>query len=176
MPILLCNDIKLYYELIGGRAARLLVWASARVIGIFKCRFCRKISSDYNLICEGHGRSGEARWPIYDSVFCGNLADLFGGSEDRISSSGWNITGWCRSFQVALDYPNMVKSLTIINSYAQFRRNPGAEAQREIRASRLELVRLIWNACNGTKSWPKPFPQQEHAALREAFIEHWAGK
>jgi len=76
--------------------------------------------------------------------------------------------GGAIAFQFALDYPAMVKTLTIVNSGPSLGGTP-EQAQQEIER-RVGIVQQLGMRAMGETLGPNLFPKPEHAALRETFM------
>ncbi len=80
--------------------------------------------------------------------------------------------GGAVAFQLALDHPAMVKTLTIVNSAPSLGGTP--EQQRQEIERRVGIVAQHGMRAMGQSLGPGLFPQPEQASLRETFIERWA--
>lgn len=129
---------------------------------------------DYRVIIfdlRGHGQSdkptGSYSIPMFAADSIGLLKALGVESAHVVGVS----LGGAIAFQLALDAPEMVKTLTIVNS------GPtglvGDEAKKEV-ASRVGIVNQIGMRAMGQVLAPRLFPKEEHAAIREKFVERWA--
>jgi 3-oxoadipate enol-lactonase len=76
------------------------------------------------------------------------------------------------AFQLALDYPSLVKTLTIVNSAPAIAASHD-EGEAEIKR-RVAIVQQMGMRAMGEALAPSLFPRNEHAQLREGFISRWA--
>jgi pimeloyl-ACP methyl ester carboxylesterase len=76
------------------------------------------------------------------------------------------------AFQLALDYPSLVKTLTIINSAPAIAASHD-EGEAEIKR-RVAIVQQLGMQVMAEALAPNLFPRNEHAHLREDFIRRWA--
>lgn len=126
-----------------------------------------------NVDLRGHGRSSRGAIPISIPLFAQDLAALL--VHLGIESAhvvGLSLGGGV-AFQLALDQPQRVKSLTIVNSGPHAITNPLAAAL--VVGSRLLLIRLVGLPKLGEKVAGKLFPNPEHAQKKTTFVERFAG-
>jgi 3-oxoadipate enol-lactonase len=174
MSTLLANNIELYYEIAGEGEALVLIhglgssthdWESQTSV------FAKK----YQVITfdlRGHGQSAKPQGPYTMSLFAADLAGLLAGLSIESAHLVGISLGGAVAFQFALDYPNMVKTLTIVNSAPSLGGTP--EQQKQEIERRVGIVQQYGMHAMGQSLGPNLFPTPEHAALREAFVEHWA--
>ncbi|MCF6278082.1 MAG: alpha/beta hydrolase [Anaerolineales bacterium] len=120
----------------------------------------------------GHGRSGKPAGPYSVAMFAADLANLL--KKLKIGSAhlaGLSMGGWI-AFQFGVDFPQMTRSLTIVNSWADMR--PKNFADRRMLFKRNILFRLFSMRKIGETLAPKLFIKPEQEALRQKFIENWA--
>jgi 3-oxoadipate enol-lactonase len=120
----------------------------------------------------GHGKSGKPAGPYTLPLFAADTARLLTAlGLHSAHLSGISLGGGV-AFQFALDFPAMVKTLTIVNSAPAIGGTP-QQAQQEI-DRRVGIVQQLGMRAMGEALSPRLFPKPEHARLRESFVERWA--
>jgi pimeloyl-ACP methyl ester carboxylesterase len=168
------NGIQLYYERHGQGTPLLFIHglgSSTRDWAAQVAYFARA----YQVITfdlRGHGQSdkppGPYSLPLFASDTAGLLRALGGEAAPVVGVS----LGGGVAFQLALDAPDLVRTLTIVNSTPALVGSP-ADIQQEI-DRRVGIVRQVGMRAMGEALSPNLFPRPEHAALRQAFVERWA--
>ncbi|MFC1936917.1 alpha/beta fold hydrolase [Chloroflexota bacterium] len=132
-------------------------------------------SKNYEVITydvRGHGQSGKPRGPYRIEQFAADLAGLLDVlGRDSVHLVGISMGGWI-AFQFALDYPQMLKSLVLVNTWADMRPKNFGE-WREL-LLRLVIFRLLSMRKIGENLAPRLFIKPEQEELRQVFIEQWA--
>ncbi|MDP3856882.1 MAG: alpha/beta hydrolase [Stagnimonas sp.] len=122
----------------------------------------------------GHGRSTRgAKIPISIELFAQDLAALL----EHLGIASAHVVGLSLgggvAFQLALDQPARVRSLSIVNSGPHAITNPFLAAL--VVGSRLLTIRLAGLPKLGEKVAGRLFPKPEHAHKKASFIERFAG-
>lgn len=168
------NHINLYYQAQGqgqplvfihGLGSSTLDWESQ----------AREFSKSYRVITfdlRGHGQSDKPAGPYDIPMFAADLCSLLQALQITAVHLVGISLGGAVAFQFALDYHEMVKSLTIVNSGPALGGTP-EQAQQEIER-RVGIVQQLGMRAMGQSLSPLLFPKPQHAALRETFIERWA--
>ena len=170
---IMSNNILLYYEFYGtgetivfihGLGASTRDWEA-------QVRYFSKTHQVVTFDLRGHGRSDKPDGPYDVSMFAkdtiGLIESLHIGPAHIV---GWSLGGVI-AFQFALDFPEQVKTLTIINSVPTF--GDPVIFQQEI-DRRVGIVRQFGMRAIGEALSENLFPKPEHAHLREGFVERWA--
>jgi 3-oxoadipate enol-lactonase len=174
MPTIHANGVDLYYEthgtgepvlLVHGLGSSTLDWAPQ--IAALAPRF-HVIAFDVR----GHGRSGKPRQRYCVRLFAEDTAALIRAlNVGSVHVVGISMGGMI-AFQLAVTAPELVRSLTIVNS------GPAMPvrtlAQRMMIWTRIGIVRLRGMRKMGEVLASQLLPKPEHAALRAQFIERWA--
>jgi len=174
MPTLLANNIELHYEIAGDGQPLVFIHglgSSTRDWEFQIPSFAKK----YQVIAfdlRGHGKSEKPQGPYTIPMFAADLAGLLAGLSIKSAHLVGISLGGAVAFQFALDYPNMVKTLTIVNSAPSLGGTP--EQQKQEIERRVGIVQQYGMRAMGQNLSPNLFPAPEHAALRDAFVEHWA--
>lgn len=120
----------------------------------------------------GHGQTDKPSGRYSVPLFAQDLAkllDRLGINEAHIV--GFSMGGWI-AFQFAVDHPDRVKSLTIVNSGPELMFNTWKKKKQLW--TRLILFRLFNMKKIGEVLAPKMFIKPEQEEIRQKFIERWA--
>ena len=174
MPILRVQDTQLYYETIGQGEPLLFIHglgSSTRDWERQVAFFCRR----YQVIAfdvRGHGQSDKPPGPYSVQLFTADAAALIKSlGLDRVHVVGISMVGMI-AFQLAIDAPNLVKSLVIVNSGPEFVTRTFKERLGILQ--RLLVVRLLGMGKMGEVLGKRLFPRPEQKHLRRVLIERWA--
>jgi 3-oxoadipate enol-lactonase len=174
MPTIHVNGVDLYYEthgtgepvlLVHGLGSSTLDWAPQ--IAALAPRF-KVVVFDVR----GHGRSAKPRQRYSVRLFAEDTAALVRSlNVAPVHVVGISMGGMI-AFQLAITAPELVRSLTIVNS------GPAMPvrtfAQRMMIWTRIAIVKLRGMRKMGEVLANRLLPKPEHAALRRQFIERWA--
>jgi pimeloyl-ACP methyl ester carboxylesterase len=174
MPILRIRDIHLYYETTGQGEPLLFIHGLGsstrdweRQVAFF-CRRYQVITFDVR----GHGKSDKPPGPYSVRLFAADAGALIEAlGLDRVHVVGISMGGMI-AFQLAIDAPNVVKSLVIVNSGPEFVIRTLKERLGILQ--RLLIVRLLGMGKMGQVLGKRLFPEPEQEHLREVLIERWA--
>lgn len=174
MPLIDSGELKIYYEekgigppllLIHGLGSSCRDWELQ--MPIFAEHF-RVIALDLR----GHGRSGKTPGPYSMAQFAADTAWL-GRALDASPAHLLGISlGGMVAFQLALDFPQQVRKLVIVNSVPEL--IPRSLADRLGFWQRLLIVRLLGMRRMGKVLADRFFPREEQGDLREIFVRRWA--
>ena len=174
MPTLLTNNIELHYEVTGQGQPLVFIHGLGSSTHDWEFQI-PTFAEKYQVITfdlRGHGQSEKPEGPYTIPMFATDLAGLLAGLSIKSAHLVGISLGGAVAFQFALDYPNMVKTLTIVNSAPSLGGTP-EQARQEIER-RIGIVQQYGMRAMGQNLSPNVFPEPEHAALRNAFVEHWA--
>ncbi len=174
MPRLQLKDISLYYEVAGegdpvvfihGLGSSTRDWEYQ--VPFFAQRF-RVIVFDVR----GHGRSDKPPGPYSVPMFAQDTAALIRALEAAPAHVVGISMGGMIAFQLAVDEPELVRSLVVVNS--------GPEVVARTLQERLQIlqrfliVRLLGMRKMGEVLSKRLFPNPDQAQLRKIFVERWA--
>lgn len=174
MPKRHIRDINLYYEITGEGQPLLFInglGSSTRdwekQVALFSKRY-QVITFDVR----GHGKSEKPPGPYSVQLFAADTAELIKSLDiDRAHVVGISMGGMI-AFQLAINAPNLVKSLVIVNSGPEFVLRTFKERLGIFK--RLLIVRLLGMRKMGMVLAKCLFPKPEHENLRRVLIERWA--
>ena len=174
MPFTKETNISMYYEIDGAGEALVFIHGlgSSGKDWQFQAGFFPAHFQTLTYDVRGHGESEKAKPPYSVSLFAKDLAELLG--ELGISKAhlvGISMGGWI-AFQFGLDYPEMTRSLTIINSWADMR--PKNFQERKTLFQRNVLFRLFSMRKIGEILGPRIFIKPEQKDLLDTLVENWA--
>ncbi len=173
MPRIALNDVSLYYESTGhgqplvfihGLGSSTRDW-EAQVPKFAKA--CQVITFDQR----GHGQSDKPAGPYTISMFAADTANLLRALGVQSAHIVGLSLGGGVAFQLALDEPQLVKTLVIVNSGPVGMNTP--ELRQEI-DRRVGIVQQMGMRAMGEALSKNLFPKEEHAAERLTFVERWA--
>ncbi len=174
MPTVHTNGINMYYEAAGQGEPLLLLHGLGSQSEDWAFQF-PAFSQHYRVIApdiRGHGRSDKPRGPYSVSM----MADDILGMLDALAIESTHIVGLSMggmiAFQMAVDHPERVRSMVIVNSGPSL-------VPRTIREwlalqQRLLLAQLFSPARSGEFISRRLFPKPEQAAMREQLVERWS--
>ncbi len=174
MPTLSANAVKLYYETAGQGQALVLIHGLGSSTHDWDNQIAA-FSKDYQVITfdlRGHGQSDKPQGPYTMAMFAADLDGLLAGLGVKQAHVVGISLGGAVAFQFALDHPNAVKTLTIVNSGPSMGVTP-EQARQEIER-RVGLVQQHGMRAMGEALAPNLFPDPDHATLRQMFVEAWA--
>ena len=176
MPKQHLNDIELYYEILGEEDRETVLFvhglgSSGRdwegQVPFFSERF-RVVTADLR----GHGRSQKPPGPYSMKMFAGDVVGLIEAlGLGPVHVVGLSLGGMV-AFQLAVDRPELVKSMVIINS--------GPEVVVRTMKDRWQvfvrraIVRLLGMRRMGEVLSKRLFIKKEQEKMREVFVERWA--
>ena len=174
MPKLSVNNIDLHYEIIGQGQPVLFIHglgSSARdweyQISFFSKQY-RVITFDLR----GHGQSQKPAGPYSMSLFAQDTAELIKSlGVAPVHVVGISLGGMI-AFQLAVDYPDLIKSLVIANAWAEV--VPHTLKDHWNVFMRFTVARLFGMRKTGEVLGKRLFPKEEQAELKRLFVEHWA--
>lgn len=175
MPFLQANDIVLHYEATGSGEPLLFIHglgSSGRdwqpQIDFF--------SRNYRVIVfdiRGHGHSSHPPGPYSMELFAADTAALIQAlSAAPVHVVGLSLGGMI-AFQLAVDHPQLLKSMVIVNAGPEF--VPRTFREYRIAFLHFAVVHFFGMHKLGEILARQLFPKTEHAAIRETLVERWAG-
>ncbi|MBM3145089.1 MAG: alpha/beta fold hydrolase [Chloroflexi bacterium] len=120
----------------------------------------------------GHGRSDKPPGPYSLPMFADDAAALMRALDITPAHVVGISMGGMIAFQLAVDHPELIKSMVIANATPELVVRSFKE--RLIVWQREWIVRLIGMRKMGEVLGDRLFPKPEHAEIRKIFIERWA--
>lgn len=174
MPFLRVNNINLHYDT-AGRGEPLLfihgLGSSGRdwqpQIDFFSRRY-RVIVFDIR----GHGQSDRPPGPYSIRLFTADTAKLIESLQIKpVHILGLSLGGMI-AFQLAVDRPELLKSMVIVNIGPEVRLK--SLKQWLFAIQRFAIVRFCGMRKMGKVLARELFPSKDHASIRDIFVERWA--
>ena len=174
MAILSANNIDLHYEVTGQGQPVLFIHglgSSARDWE-YQAPFFSKQYQVITFDLRGHGQSQKPPGPYSMSLFANDTAELIKSlSIAPVHVVGISLGGMI-AFQLAVDHPDLIKSLVIANAWAEV--VPRSLKDYWNVFMRFTVTRLFGMRKTGEVLGGRLFPKEEQAELKRLFIEHWA--
>lgn len=174
MPIYKLKEINLYYEIHGDGEPLLLIHGLGSSSRDWELQL-DFFAQNYKLILvdvRGHGRSGKPPGPYSIPLFAEDIKKLLQALQVGPAHILGISLGGMIGFQLGISYPDMIKSLVIVNSTPEL-------VARTLKDrlgiwQRLLIVRFLGMRKMGEVLGDRFLPDPEQAELRKIFIERWA--
>ena len=168
------NTIELYYETAGSGETVLFIHglgSSARDWEMQIPAFAKHYQTvAFDL--RGHGQSQKPKGPYSMSLFAKDTAELIRSlGVDPVHVIGISLGGMI-AFQLAVDHPELIKRMVIVNSGPELVVRALKERWQVI--MRFAIVRLMGMRKMGAVLSKRLFPKDEQEMLRETFVSRWA--
>ena len=174
MPTYKFDDVEIYYQIQGEGPPLLLIHGLGSSSRDWEFQI-EDFVEDYQVITfdvRGHGRSSKPASPYSIPLFAEDTAKLIKElGLAPVHVAGISMGGMI-AFQLAIDHPELVKSLVIANSDPDY--SIKDFKQRLQVWQRIWIVRLLGMRKMGEVLSGRLFPKEEQLELRELFIERWA--
>lgn len=174
MPTFNCADSQIYYEITGEGPGLLLIHglgSSSRDWEKQVPVFARKYQV-ITLDLRGHGQSSKPPGPYSIRLFAKDTAALVRElGIQPLHIVGISMGGMV-AFELAIHYPEIVRSLVIVNSYPEVR----VETLKEhwLAWRRFLILELLGVRGTGVLLSRHLFPRPEQEELRALFVKRWA--
>ncbi|MEN8223782.1 MAG: alpha/beta hydrolase [Bacteroidota bacterium] len=174
MPFLKENDISTYYEVLGSGPPLLFIHGlgSSTIGWKYQLNY---FSKDYQVICydiRGHGQSDKPASAYSIKQFSQDCEVLIRSITDKpVHVIGMSLGGFV-AFQLALDHPELVRSMCIVNSIPGFVKG-GPKVWIRVRL-RILITRLLGLRTMARLLSKQLFIGQDYEEIRSEFIEEWA--
>ena len=174
MPKQPVKDIEIYYEITGEGDPLLLIHglgSSTRdweeQVPVFSQKY-QVITIDLR----GHGNSSKPRSPYSIKMFAEDISELLKQLKiNSIHILGLSLGG-VTAFQFAVDYPELVKSLIIVNAGVEMRVDSFKQKREFLK--RAVIIRLVGMKKMGEVLATRLFIKPEQEDMRNKMIERWA--
>jgi pimeloyl-ACP methyl ester carboxylesterase len=173
MPTAHVNGIDLYYEELGSGPPLLLLHGLGSSSRDWELQVPAFAATYRVIACDvrGHGRSAKPPSPYSVSGFAADVAALLGHLETGPAMVVGISMGGMIAFQLAVDAPEMVAKLVIVNSGPELILRTWGERIQGLQ--RLAVVQLLGMAGTARFLAPRLFPMPEQEELRRTFTERW---
>ena len=174
MPEKKVNDINIYYKITGEGEPLLLIHGLGSSTRDWEEQV-PVFSQKYQVIIidlRGHGKTDKPKEPYSIPMFAEDIAELMKSLDiNQVNALGISLGGSI-AFQFAIDYPEMVKSLVIVNTGVEFKLD--SFKARYNFFMRKFIVSLVGMKKMGEVLAPRLFIKPEQEDLRQKLIERWA--
>ncbi|MCD4699829.1 MAG: alpha/beta hydrolase [Phycisphaerae bacterium] len=174
MPTLRVGDIDLHYETTREGQPLLFIHGLGSSTRDWELQV-PFFSPDYQVVTydvRGHGRSDNPPGPYSIPLFAGDTVELIRSLGIAPAHVVGISMGGMSAFQLAVDEPELVKSLVIVNSGPELILHTFKERMQFFQ--RLMIVRLLGMRKMGEVLSARLLPKPEHQDLRREFVERWA--
>ena len=174
MPELIIDTDQFYYEIHGEGEPLVLIHGLGSSTRDWELqlpafsKYYRVISLDLR----GHGRSAKSAGPYSMAIFAGDTARLIKELDAGPAHVLGISLGGMVAFQLALDFPDQIRSLIIVNSTPEM--VPRTLKEKTAIWQRLLIVRLMGMKKMGQVLGDRFFPRPDQAELKEIFIGRWS--
>lgn len=176
MPHQTLNNIQIYYETHGSPDKPSLLFVHG--LGSSTRDWEMQIpffESDYHILTldiRGHGQSDKPKSDYSASIFASDIAALLDALKiEKVHYVGLSMGGMI-GFQMAIDFPERLHSVTIVNATATL--VPKTFKEQTGIWMRFAIVRLMGMRKMGEVLAKRLFIAPEHEDIRQTFIERWA--
>lgn len=174
MPVLQLQDLALYYEVTGDGSPLLLIHGLGSSSRDWEMQI-EPFAKDYQVITldlRGHGQSGKPPGPYSIRMFAEDTAALVRRIDILPAHVVGISMGGMVAFELAVHFPQLLRSLTIVNSYPEMRVETLQEHLQVWR--RFLILELLGMRGMGRMLGGRLFPFPEQSDLRETFVSRWA--
>ncbi len=176
MPKIKINDINLFYEIEGQGEPVLFLHGlgSSTVDWEYQIPYFAKDYQTITVDIRGHGQSDKPSGAYSIALFADDISKFIKSS--AISANKVNIVGISMggmlALQVAASYPELVKSIVVVNSLADFTLKNLSDKYQYFK--RILIVKLVGMRKMGEIIASRLLPGEEFAEIREIFANRWA--
>ena len=174
MPKIQSNGINLYYEIHGEGQPLLFIHGLGSSVRDWEFQVT-EFSKSYKVITfdlRGHGQSDKPAGPYSMAMFAADVTGLLRGlGIDRAHVVGLSLGGGV-AFQLAVDSPSMLKSLTIVNSTPELLVHSFKD--QLMVWQRIAIVKLLGMKKMGEVLSKRLFIKPEQEDIRQTFVTRWA--
>lgn len=174
MPKIRVNDINLYYEVNGDGQSLLFIHGLGSSTRDWELQV-QEFSKTFQVITwdlRGHGQSDKPAGPYSLPMFAADAAGLLQSLNIKSAHVVGLSLGGGVAFQLAIDYPELVRTMVIVNSAPEL---VVRTLQDRIAIwQRFAIVRLLGMRKMGQVLSRRLFPKDEQMSLRTTFVERWA--
>lgn len=174
MPTIRTKEVTLYYEEMGQGEPLLLLHGlgSSTADWVLQMEVFAQYYRVVAVDMRGHGRSTKPPGPYTIPMFAADVTAVLQALEIPSAHVLGISLGGMIAFQLAVSYPQMVKSLIIVNSVPSMVVRNFLDRWQLWR--RLAIVELMGMRRMGEYLAPRLFPKPEQGELRQEIIQRWA--
>ncbi len=174
MPFVCANRIRLHYESQGAGPALLFLHGIGSSTVDWAAQI-QEFARTYRVVAldlRGHGESEKPPGPYGMALFAADVAAVLRALDIPSAHVVGLSLGGCVAFQLAVDFPDLVLSLVVVNSAPEIVRR----SFRVLLESWRRKAIIRWRGLRplGERVAQRLLPKPEQAALRAAFVERFA--
>jgi pimeloyl-ACP methyl ester carboxylesterase len=174
MPTLNVGDMNLYYEAIGAGEPILFIHGLGSSTRDWELQV-QSFSESHRVVVydvRGHGKSEKPAGPYSMAQFANDASALIKELDLAPANVVGISMGGMIGLQLAVDSPELVKSLVVVNSGPEMVVRTMKERMQV--AQRFLIVRILGMRKMGEVLSERLFPKDEHAEIRKIFESRWA--
>ena len=174
MPAMLVNGIDIYYQIIGDGEPLLLIHGHGSSSRDWEYQV-DYFAKDYRVITvdvRGCGKSSKPSGPYSLRLFAEDVAALLDKIDIGIAHVVGISMGGMIAFELALGFPQLVKSMVVVNGYPETRVETWNERLMVLR--RFLMLDLLGMRNTGKLLSRLLFIKPEQENLRRLFVQRWA--
>ncbi len=174
MPLITVRDIEIYYEIHGRGDPLLLIHGLGSSCRDWELQVPR-FSRDFQVITvdlRGHGRSSKPPGPYSIPMFGEDTARVLESLQLSPAHVVGISLGGMVAFQLALDFPGLIKKLVIVNSVPEL--VPRRIGDLLSYWQRLIIIRLMGMEKMGQVLAERFFTDPDQEPLKEIFVRRWS--
>lgn len=174
MPKTVVNHIQMHYEENGQGEPLVFIHGLGSSTRDWELQV-GEFSKDYRVITldlRGHGQSDKPGGRYSMPMFADDVVGLLKALDIEAAHVVGLSLGGMVAFQLALDFPGMVKTLVIVNSFPEVVIRSFKDLLDALQ--RFAIVRLKGMRKMGEVLASRLFPKEEHAPIRAIFADRWA--
>ena len=174
MPIYNLQDLNLYYEVVGDGPPLLLIHGLGSSSRDWEKQI-EPFAKNFQVITldlRGHGQSGKPPGPYNIRMFADDTVALIHELDVAPLHVVGISMGGMVAFELAVHFPELLRSMVIVNSYPEVRVETFRDYLQIWR--RYLILELLGMRGMGVALSKRLFPYPEQAELRELFVQRWA--
>jgi len=176
MPFIKVNGINMFYEQSGTGEPVLFIHGlgSSTIDWEYQSPYFAKEYQVTAIDLRGHGQTDKPKSPYSIKLFADDVAEFI--KSPVLNKKPNNIVGISMggmvALQLAVDYPELINSIVIANSLADFKLKNLSEKYQYFQ--RTLIVRFLGMHKMGELIAAKMFPDEKFAEIRKTFAQRWA--
>ncbi|MGC9335676.1 MAG: alpha/beta fold hydrolase [Anaerolineae bacterium] len=174
MPIMQIRDVELHYQITGQGDPLLFIHGLGSSARDWQYQI-EPFSRSYRVVAldvRGHGQSSKPPGPYSIPLFAADTAELIRALQPVPTHVVGISMGGMIGLQLAVDAPDLVRSLVVVNAGPEMIVRTGRERWQLVQ--RQLIVRVLGMRKMGEVLGRRLFPKPEQGNLRQLFAQRWA--